>query len=123
MASEIKVDTISENTSANGITIDGVKVKDSGIESFNLKDYSNDELNLANEILHDKNFYKVWDNFNPFDKEYNAEIKNNSEENLNYLTRMEYLESSNLKKTYFDNIQTILKILLQMLCRKVLKRI
>ena len=40
MASEIKVDTISENTSANGITIDGVKVKDSGIESFNLKDYS-----------------------------------------------------------------------------------
>ena len=79
------------------------------INPFNLKDYSNDELNLANEILHDKNFYKIWDNFNPFDKEYNAEIKNNSEENLNYLTRMEYLENSNLKKIYFDNIQTILK--------------
>ena len=31
MASEIKVDTISENTSANGITIDGVNIKDSAI--------------------------------------------------------------------------------------------
>ena len=28
MSSEIKVDTISENTSANGVTIDGVKLKD-----------------------------------------------------------------------------------------------
>ena len=31
MASEIKVDTISEKTSANGITIDGVNIKDSAI--------------------------------------------------------------------------------------------
>jgi len=31
MASEIKVDTISENTSANGVTIDGVLIKDSKI--------------------------------------------------------------------------------------------
>ena len=29
MASEIKVDTISEKTSANGVTIDGVLLKDS----------------------------------------------------------------------------------------------
>ena len=32
MSSEIKVDTISENTSAGGITIDGVLVKDNGVE-------------------------------------------------------------------------------------------
>ena len=31
MASEIKVDTISEKTSANGITIDGVNIKDSAL--------------------------------------------------------------------------------------------
>ena len=31
MASEIKVDTISENTLANGVTIDGVLIKDSKI--------------------------------------------------------------------------------------------
>ena len=35
MASEIKVDTISEKTSANGVTIDGLKVKDSTITSGN----------------------------------------------------------------------------------------
>ena len=28
MASELKVDTISEKTSANGVTIDGVLIKD-----------------------------------------------------------------------------------------------
>ena len=33
MASEIKVDTISEKTSANGVTIDGVLIKDSKIAS------------------------------------------------------------------------------------------
>ena len=31
MASEIKVDTVSEKTSANGVTIDGVKIKDSAL--------------------------------------------------------------------------------------------
>ena len=31
MASEIKVDTISENTSANGVTIDGMLIKDSNV--------------------------------------------------------------------------------------------
>ena len=31
MASEIKVDTISEKTSANGVTIDGVNIKDSAL--------------------------------------------------------------------------------------------
>ena len=33
MASEIKVDTISEKTSANGVTIDGVLIKDGAIPS------------------------------------------------------------------------------------------
>jgi len=32
MSSEIKVDTISEHTSAGGVTIDGVLVKDNGVE-------------------------------------------------------------------------------------------
>lgn len=36
MASEIKVDTISENTAANGITIDGVNIKDGTITGANL---------------------------------------------------------------------------------------
>ena len=31
MASEIKVDTISEKTSANGVTIDGLLIKDGAI--------------------------------------------------------------------------------------------
>ena len=31
MASEIKVDTISEKTSAGGVTIDGLLIKDGGI--------------------------------------------------------------------------------------------
>lgn len=32
MSSELKVDTISEKTSANGVSIDGVKLKDSAVE-------------------------------------------------------------------------------------------
>ena len=31
MASEIKVDTISEKTSANGVTIDSLSIKDGGL--------------------------------------------------------------------------------------------
>jgi|TARA_B100000073_G_C23698101_1_gene559179 hypothetical protein len=37
MASEIKVDTISEKTSANGVTIDGVLIKDGDIPAVSLK--------------------------------------------------------------------------------------
>ena len=33
MSSEIKVDTISEKTSTNGVTIDGVKLKDNAVET------------------------------------------------------------------------------------------
>ena len=34
MASELKVDTISEKTSANGVTIDGLLIKDGAIPSI-----------------------------------------------------------------------------------------
>ena len=37
MASEIKVDTISEKTSASGVTIDGVLIKDGDIPAVSLK--------------------------------------------------------------------------------------
>ena len=40
MASEIKVDTISENTSANGVTIDSVLLKDGAVVGASLKDYA-----------------------------------------------------------------------------------
>ena len=33
MSSELKVDTISEKTSASGVTIDGVKLKDNAVET------------------------------------------------------------------------------------------
>jgi len=36
MASEIKVDTISENTSANGVTIDGVLIKDGQVDGVDV---------------------------------------------------------------------------------------
>ena len=45
MASEIKVDTISEKTSANGVTIDGVSLKDSKIATANSVD--SDEIGRA----------------------------------------------------------------------------
>ena len=35
MASEIKVDTVSEKTSANGVTIDGLSIKDSKLVTAN----------------------------------------------------------------------------------------
>ena len=36
MASEIKVDTISENTAANGVTIDGVLIKDGEVDGVDV---------------------------------------------------------------------------------------
>ena len=46
MASEIKVDTISEKTSANGVTIDGLKIKDQSGTMVNpmLKYYTTGQL-------------------------------------------------------------------------------
>jgi hypothetical protein len=37
MSSELKVDTISEKTSANGVTIDGVLIKDGDIPAVSFK--------------------------------------------------------------------------------------
>ena len=37
MSSELKVDTISEKTSASGVTIDGVLIKDGDIPAVSLK--------------------------------------------------------------------------------------
>jgi len=42
MASEIKVDTISENTSANGVTIDGVLIKDGQVDGVDVSTLSVD---------------------------------------------------------------------------------
>ena len=36
MSSEIKVDTISEKTSANGVTIDGVNIKDGNVDGVDV---------------------------------------------------------------------------------------
>ena len=38
--STVQVDAINESTTGSGVTVDGVLIKDTGIESFNLKDYS-----------------------------------------------------------------------------------
>ena len=35
MASEIKVDTVSEKTAANGITLDGLNIKDAKLTTAN----------------------------------------------------------------------------------------
>ena len=37
MASELKVDTVSEKTSGSGVTIDGVLIKDGDIPAVSLK--------------------------------------------------------------------------------------
>ena len=57
MASEIKVDTVSEKTSANGVTIDGVNIKDSKITTANsidsdvYVDGSIDTAHIANDQI------------------------------------------------------------------------
>ena len=47
MASEIKVDTISENTSANGVTIDGVLIKDGQVDGVDVSTLSLDTNGLV----------------------------------------------------------------------------
>ena len=46
MTSEIKVDTISENTSANGVAIDGLTIKDGDITATTLTVDASGEINL-----------------------------------------------------------------------------
>ena len=47
MASELKVDTISEKTSANGVTIDGVLIKDGQVDGVDVSTLSLDTNNLV----------------------------------------------------------------------------
>ena len=51
MASELKVDTISEKTSANGVTIDGVNLKDSAVKTDTISEYtSSGKINATHDI-------------------------------------------------------------------------
>jgi hypothetical protein len=47
MASEIKVDTISENTAANGVTVDGVLIKDGLVDGVDVSTLSVDTNGLV----------------------------------------------------------------------------
>ena len=55
MSSEIKVDTISENTSANGVAIDGVTLKDNGITASGDVSFDGGSF-VFNESSADKDF-------------------------------------------------------------------
>jgi len=71
MASEIKVDTISEKTSASGVTIDGVLIKDgevdgvdvSAIVSSDLVLLSSSTVSSATDITFDNVFSADYDNY------------------------------------------------------------
>jgi len=62
MASEIKVDTVSEKTSANGVTIDGVNIKDSKITTANsidsdvYVDGSIDNAHIADDAIDSEHY-------------------------------------------------------------------
>jgi hypothetical protein len=62
MASEIKVDTVSEKTSANGVTIDGVNIKDSKIATANsidsdvYVDGSIDNAHIADDAIDSEHY-------------------------------------------------------------------
>ena len=56
MSSEIKVDTISEKTSANGITIDGVNIKDGQVDSVDVSVLNTTVSALSTGITE----YDVW---------------------------------------------------------------
>ena len=56
MASELKVDTISEKTSANGITIDGVNIKDGQVDSVDVSVLNTTVSALSTGITE----YDVW---------------------------------------------------------------
>ena len=55
MASEIKVDTISENTSANGVTIDGVNIKDGQVDGVDVSTLNTTVGNIASGLTLIKN--------------------------------------------------------------------
>ena len=57
MASELKVDTISEKTSANGVTIDGVLLKDGQVDGVDVSTLSVDSNGLV--LVHSSTFSSV----------------------------------------------------------------
>ena len=75
MASEIKVDTISENTSANGVTIDGVLIKDGQVDGVDVSTLSvdtdtnglvlisNTNASTATDITFDNVFTSTYQNY------------------------------------------------------------
>lgn len=80
-------------------------------KKFNIKDYDKNVLNLADEILNDQKFFGVLDGYWDQNNKKNVRdvLKKDSKENTNHTTRLEYLETSGLKKTFFDGIEAILK--------------
>jgi len=65
MASELKVDTISEKTSANGVTIDGVLIKDGQVDGVDVSTLSLDTNNLV-KLTRNKDLYKNFENQDTF---------------------------------------------------------
>jgi hypothetical protein len=73
MASELKVDTISEKTSANGITIDGVNIKDGLVDGVDVSTLGTDTNGLvlisstnavtATDITFDNVFTSTYQNY------------------------------------------------------------
>ena len=73
MSSELKVDTISEKTSANGVTIDGVLIKDGEVDGVDVSTLSADTNDLvflgsstvssATDIRFDNVFSADYDNY------------------------------------------------------------
>ena len=74
MSSELKVDTISEKTSANGVTIDGVLIKDgqvdgvdvSAIVSGSLVKLDDHDFSTSTSVARDSVFSSTYDNYKIF---------------------------------------------------------
>ena len=52
MSSEIKVDTISEKTSANGVAIDSVTLKDGAVVGAAFTDYVETDVAVTLSLIH-----------------------------------------------------------------------
>ena len=95
MASEIKVDTISEKTSANGVTIDGVLVKDSVAHSGLVKLQSS-TVSGGSEFLFDNVFTSDYRDY----KIFFSDIQPASDQTFNMIFRIGGASGSNLTGTY-----------------------
>jgi|TARA_R100001463_G_scaffold112216_1_gene167224 hypothetical protein len=90
MSSEIKVDTISEKTSANGVVIDGVTVKDgaiassfiSGLSSAGLTKLADTDFSGASDVTFDSVFSSTYRNYRI--TIYTENANNNTEFNFRF---------------------------------------